>query len=80
MKAVMRIYLFVSTTEPKIRGFTSDPTGCNLPADYAPWRSSGAGSAVPAGDHADLVSDAVARHGYFLVSGNVQRLAGRTTH
>jgi hypothetical protein len=70
----MQVHLFVSTTYASVRAFTSDPTGDNLPPDYAPWRPFSTGDAVPVQKHTQHVADAVARHGYFLVSGRVQRL------
>jgi hypothetical protein len=80
MKAAMQIYLFVSSTEPNVRAFTSDPTGGNLPTAYAPWQPSGSGAPTPVRDPVDPVSRAVARDGFFLMSGKVHPLAGRTTH
>ena len=62
----MKIYLFLSETEEDVRAFTSDPTGANLPPDYAPWRSSG--TTMPLGNLTDPVCEAVTRDGFFLVS------------
>jgi hypothetical protein len=68
----MPIYVFASRSYPRVRAFTSDKTGGNLPHDYAPWYPTGIRTAVPAGKDADPVSRAVKRDGYFLVSGKVQ--------
>jgi hypothetical protein len=76
----MKIYLFVSETEPSVKAFTADQTGANLPASYAPWCISRSGSAVSVGGDGDRVSVMVRRDGYFLVSGKVESLTRRTTH
>jgi hypothetical protein len=55
--AVM-LYLFVSSAEPNVRAFTSDPAGANLPTASAPWKPSGSGAAIPVRDPVDPVSRA----------------------
>jgi hypothetical protein len=62
----MEIYVFISTTRPSVRAFTSDRTGGNVPADFAPWRAANGGRPFVAGS--DPVSKVVQRDGYFLVS------------
>jgi hypothetical protein len=42
----MTISLFRSTKEPDVFGFTVDPTGSNLPAQFGPWQSAGDGTAA----------------------------------
>jgi hypothetical protein len=44
----MAIFLFHSTKESDVFGFTADPIGSNLPAAFAPWRRSGGGTAAQA--------------------------------
>jgi hypothetical protein len=68
----MTLYLFMSKAHG-VRAFTSDATGANLPADYAPWARSDHRSAMPVGDGDTFVAKAVRRHGYFLMSGSVPR-------
>jgi hypothetical protein len=65
----MEIYRFISTTWPSVKAFTSDVTGANLPAAYAPWRSTDGGNAMVVGLAANPVAKAVQRDGYFLLSG-----------
>jgi hypothetical protein len=62
----MEIYVFISTTRPSVRAFTSDRTDGNLPADFAPWRAANGGRPLVVGS--DAVSQAVLRDGYFLLS------------
>jgi hypothetical protein len=72
----MEIYLFVSKSQPKVRAFTCDETGANLPTDFAPWEMSVRRSAVPVRDCSDPIALALWRKGYFLVSGKVHPLSG----
>jgi hypothetical protein len=46
---------------------TSDLTGSNLPADYAPWRA--LGGRVELIGSGDPVAREIAKHGLFLLSG-----------
>ena len=68
LECPMDIYRFVSDSTPSVSAFTSDLTGNNLPADYAPWRAVG-GRGVLIGS-GDPVARVVARHGLFLLSGS----------
>src|SRR5271154_4560343 len=65
LECPMDIYRFDSDSTPSVSAFTSDLTGKNLPADYAPWRA--------VGGRVDLIGSPVARvvaeHGLFLLSG-----------
>jgi hypothetical protein len=71
----MAISLFRSTKEPDVFGFTADPTGANLPGEFAPWRKSGGGTAAQAYAGSTLdglaasdpVVKAVERDGFYLV-------------
>jgi hypothetical protein len=62
----MGTYLFISTTTPNVRAFTSDPEGTNLPTDYAPWEA--VGPAIPARRSTASIAQAIQRDGFFLVS------------
>jgi hypothetical protein len=73
----MTIFIFVSHAHSGIRAFTSDETGSNLPAAYAPWDRVSSGATRYVGGDTDLVAKAVRRDGYFLVSGH-SKVAART--
>ena len=64
----MQIYLFTSMKDPKVSGFTSDSTGQNLPAEFAPWRPVNGGTALSTGAGADPVSVEVRERGFYLVT------------
>jgi hypothetical protein len=64
----MAIYVFTSQVAPALRGFTSDETGGNLPAAYAPWEKLGNGIASGLHRTNHPVAQAVLRHGYFVIS------------
>ena len=53
-----------------MRAFTSDVTGANLPADYAPWEKSRSKVQLP-GDGSPIAAF-VQRNGFFLVTGRDQ--------
>jgi hypothetical protein len=67
LKCPMDIYRFDSDSTPTVRAFTSDLTGNNLPADYAPWHA--VGGRVELIGSGDPIARVVARHGLFLLSG-----------
>lgn len=64
----MQLYLFSSEHDPDIFAFSADKTGANLPQGLGPWSSNGNGAvpigALPGGG--DIVTETVAKHGYFL--------------
>jgi hypothetical protein len=60
----MEIYCFHADSKFGIRAFTSDVTGQNLPADYAPWFVDNAGA--PVGSQADTVLNAIRHSGFFF--------------
>jgi hypothetical protein len=64
----MQIYLFISTKDSKVSGFTSDSTGRNLPAEFAPWQPVNSGTALSIGTGADSVSIEVRERGFYLVT------------
>jgi hypothetical protein len=53
----MPLYIFMSSSYPRVKAFTSDKTGASLPDDYSPW--------YPAGGDFDPVGKAVQRDGLF---------------
>jgi hypothetical protein len=67
LECPMDIYRFVSDSTPSVSAFTSDRTGNNLPADYAPWRAVGGRIELIGSD--DPVARVVANNGLFLLSG-----------
>jgi hypothetical protein len=71
----MQIYLFASETHAAVKALTSDQTGGNLPADYAPWRSVDNGREAPIGSKVDPATKAVLRDGFLLLSGKSARSA-----
>jgi hypothetical protein len=38
---MMRLYMFLSRTNPDLRGFAGESTGGQLPEKYAPWDATG---------------------------------------
>jgi hypothetical protein len=64
----MHIYMFASRHDASVFGFTDNPTGSNLPAEFAPWHAlgiqvmSGAGSA----NGAEMILAAIRVSGYYL--------------
>jgi hypothetical protein len=67
----MTLYFFASRLVSSVRAFTSDATGANLPADYAPWKKSN--SNLPLPDEGSPVTAWVQQHGFFLVTGKEQK-------
>jgi hypothetical protein len=65
------IYFFTSCSVSSVRAFTSDVTGANLPANYAPWEKSRSNVPLP-GDGSPIAAF-VQRDGFFLVTGKDQR-------
>jgi hypothetical protein len=63
----MQIFRFASDSY-RISASTSDATGGNLPANYAPWRAVNDGNALVVGAKTDPVAMAVTRNGYFLTT------------
>jgi hypothetical protein len=65
----MEIFLFVSRFHLGIRALTVDPTGGNLPQDYAPWHSMGQRSKPRGRPMIEPINDIVESNGFFLLSG-----------
>jgi hypothetical protein len=80
----MAISLFRSTKAPDVFGFTSDPTGSNLPDEFGPWRSAGTATAAQAYASnsleglalSDPVLKAVERDGYYLARSGITISSG----
>ena len=66
----MPIYFFASLSASSVRAFTSDVTGANLPADYAPWEKSRSKVQIPG--EGSPIAALVQRDGFFLVTGRDQ--------
>jgi hypothetical protein len=64
----MQVYIFISGKVPNMRAFTSDETGGNLPAEYAPWEAANGGRAMHLGSANDPIAIDVRLDGYHLVS------------
>lgn len=63
----MEIFRFTSDSY-RVSASTSDATGGNLPANYAPWHPVNNGNALVIGAKTDPVAMAVTRNGYFLTT------------
>jgi hypothetical protein len=68
----MKLYIFRSTIEADVFGFTADQTGANLPLELAPWECAIGAAAIYAGSSvdelapSDPVLKAVDRDGFYL--------------
>jgi hypothetical protein len=67
----MPLYFFLSEVDAAVRALSSDETGRNLPASYAPWRRSGTAAVLSIED--GIVARTVRREGHFLMSGDVAK-------
>ena len=71
----LSLFLFQSSTEPAVFGFTADIGGANLPAELAPWLNYGSahdvigGKAVTSAGFASAVMAAVQQAGFYLARG-----------
>jgi hypothetical protein len=64
----MMIYVFVSDFDPRLRAFTCDATGNNLPErDRMLWRQQNGGHAISIDERLLPVTDAVRKDGYMLI-------------
>jgi len=63
----MDVYLFLSDST-QVGAFTSDQSGANLPAEYAPWSPANGGRVMIVGP-TDPVGRAVSKDGFFLLGG-----------
>ena len=79
MAPIMKLTLFRSTKEADTFGFTTDPTGSNLPNKLAPWRKAGEGGSADAYAIesleglalSDPVMRAIASDGFYLARSGV---------
>jgi hypothetical protein len=66
----MRLYLFWSTRDIEVFGFTFERTGNNLPIEFAPWSKNGDGGALYANQggrsSSNGIVEAVQRDGFYL--------------
>jgi hypothetical protein len=66
----MEIYVFASQSIPALRGFTTDETGGNLPAAYAPWHPT-QGPSPDISRKSHPVVQAVMRDGFFVITTRI---------
>lgn len=75
----MNLYIFNSTKDPNVLGFTVDQSGSNLPPDIGPWTASH-GSVMPAGVKGvayEPILAAIKRDGFYIArSATILRDAG----
>ena len=73
----MRIFVFTSSKNCDVLGFTVDQAGANLPCAYAPWIAATEGGAVLVHDtenesDADIVLVGIRRDGFFMAVGGYE--------
>jgi hypothetical protein len=70
----MRVFVFISTKDRNVLGFTANQSGSNLPPDYAPWEPAAPGGAVMVGSDPDagVVQAGIRRDGFFLAVGGYE--------
>jgi hypothetical protein len=73
----MRVFVFISTKDRDVLGFTAGQAGANLPPEYAPWTPATEGGAVLVHDaesesDADIVLDGIRRDGFFMAVGGYE--------
>jgi hypothetical protein len=72
----MRIFVFISSKDNEVLGFTNDQAGANLPPDYAPWEPATHGGAPLSADYPDddarVVLEAVRIDGFCLTVGGYE--------
>jgi hypothetical protein len=66
------IFVFMSTRDRQLLGFTADQAGGDLPQGCAPWEPATEGGAVLVGGDTGPVSEAVRRDGVFLAVGGYE--------
>jgi hypothetical protein len=84
----MPIFLFWSQTDTDIFGFTTEPEGGNLPAEFAPWSKNGQGAALYLGAGEDLTAAGVAnpvvraiqRDGFYVGRGRFSPPTSRSVY
>lgn len=73
----MMVFVFKSTQNPKVYGFTVDATGANLPGEQGPWVpfksiEMKAGEKGRIGVDTDAVLMGIADNGYYLTAAAVK--------
>lgn len=70
----MRVFVFVSTKDREVLGFSPDRAGGYLPVAYAPWEPLETGGAILVGDDPDasIVMEGIQRDGFFLAVGGYE--------
>ncbi len=82
----MKIYLFWSDGDKEVFAFTAEPSGENLPFEFAPWMKNADGEAIytDQDEHpvVNAVILAVQRDGFYLARSKLPRArcAGPTIH
>ncbi len=64
----MRIYVFVSQTDPDCVAFTLNATGDNLPPSLGPWFQEVIPGMSVMDIESDPITEAVRREGYFIAT------------
>jgi hypothetical protein len=68
---LMRIYVFVSRTDPDVVAFTLNETGDNLPATFGPWYQEAIPGIYVIDIENDPITEAVRRDGYFITTSRI---------
>jgi|tagenome__1003787_1003787.scaffolds.fasta_scaffold20104194_2 hypothetical protein len=73
----MLVYVFNSTQNPKLYGFTADATGANLPSENGPWilfksLKMNAGEKGRIGVDTDAVLMGISDRGYYLSAAELK--------
>jgi hypothetical protein len=75
----MRIYVFVSGTDPDLLCFTSDASGGNLPDDLGPWQQEVAPGMIVVGTDDDPIAEIVCRNGFCVLTDRIDCRRRRAT-
>ncbi len=63
----MAVYVFRSTTDPRVFAISTDEAGRVLPVEFAPWeRAPGAAMPINTAGLSDDVTEAIAKDGFYL--------------
>jgi hypothetical protein len=73
----MEIFVFASADFTSVNAYTSDATGANLPASYAPWRRARSMRVLGLRSLSPKVADTIVNDGYFLLFGALGQQSGR---
>jgi hypothetical protein len=64
----MLVFIFISETDPRVRAFTCNGSGSNLPVEYFPWQPINGGRTMHIGSANDPIAIAIREDGYCLVN------------